>query len=237
MVIGQPTIDPARGQRQTSGCRSGVLPQARVQRSMPSASLCWGCAYEGGRWATRGVERAGGQAPHGRAAGADRHERADRQRRPLDNELPPLEKPLREGLAQIVGQPVDLDQLVLVSARRDAQAARRFFQRALTTLKVTPSEVVTDAAAVYPAVLDGLVSVRVASHRTVCQQPHRSGPRPAQAPAAADARPAHLERAAALIIAGHAFIQNLRRGHYELGPDTPPALRVTIAFAELARAI
>jgi len=45
------------------------------------------------------------------------------------------------------------------------------------------------------------------------------------------------ERAAALIIAGHAFIQNLRRGHYELGPDTPPALRVTIAFAELARAI
>jgi transposase-like protein len=40
------------------------------------------------------------------------------------------------------GQVVD----VLVSARRDAQAARRFFQRALSTLKVTPSEVVTDAA-------------------------------------------------------------------------------------------
>jgi transposase-like protein len=40
------------------------------------------------------------------------------------------------------GQVVD----VLVSARRDAQVARRFFQRALSTLKVTPSEVVTDAA-------------------------------------------------------------------------------------------
>src|SRR5262245_11741267 len=39
---------------------------------------------------------------------------------------------------------------VLVSARRDADAARRFFRRALSTLKVTPSEVVTDAAAVYP---------------------------------------------------------------------------------------
>jgi transposase-like protein len=39
------------------------------------------------------------------------------------------------------GQVVD----VLVSARRDAQVARRFFQRALSTLKVTPSEVVTDA--------------------------------------------------------------------------------------------
>jgi transposase-like protein len=37
---------------------------------------------------------------------------------------------------------------VLVSARRDADAARRFFRRALSTLKVTPGEVVTEAAAV-----------------------------------------------------------------------------------------
>jgi transposase-like protein len=40
------------------------------------------------------------------------------------------------------GQVID----VLLSARRDAAAARRFFVRALRTLKVTPSEVVTDAA-------------------------------------------------------------------------------------------
>src|SRR4051812_31420351 len=51
------------------------------------------------------------------------------------------------------GQVID----VLVSARRDAAAARRFFRRALATLKVTPSEVVTDAAPMYPAVLDELV--------------------------------------------------------------------------------
>jgi transposase-like protein len=51
------------------------------------------------------------------------------------------------------GQVID----VLVSARRDAAAARRFFRRALSTLKVTPTEVVTDAAAVYPAVLDELI--------------------------------------------------------------------------------
>jgi transposase-like protein len=44
------------------------------------------------------------------------------------------------------GQVID----VLVSARRDADAARRFFRRTLSTLKVKPSEVVTDAAAVYP---------------------------------------------------------------------------------------
>jgi transposase-like protein len=46
---------------------------------------------------------------------------------------------------------------VLVSARRDCNAARRFLRRALITLKVTPSEVVTDAAAVYPVVLDELI--------------------------------------------------------------------------------
>jgi hypothetical protein len=46
---------------------------------------------------------------------------------------------------------------VLVARRRDAAAALRFFQRALTTLKVTPTEVVTDAAPVYPAVLDELM--------------------------------------------------------------------------------
>jgi transposase-like protein len=51
------------------------------------------------------------------------------------------------------GQVID----VLVSARRDADAARRFFQRAIAVLKVKPTEVVTDAAAVYPAVLDELV--------------------------------------------------------------------------------
>jgi hypothetical protein len=37
-------------------------------------------------------------------------------------------------------------------------------------------------------------------------------------------------------IAGHAFMQNLRRGHYELAVDTPPALRAATAYTELARA-
>src|SRR4051794_23284690 len=51
------------------------------------------------------------------------------------------------------GQVID----VLLTVRRDAVAARRFFTRALRTLKVAPIEVVTDAAPVYPAVLDGLL--------------------------------------------------------------------------------
>jgi hypothetical protein len=44
-------------------------------------------------------------------------------------------------------------------------------------------------------------------------------------------------RSAARIAAGHALVQNLRRGHYELGVDARPALRIAAAFAELARAI
>ncbi|WP_426502780.1 DDE-type integrase/transposase/recombinase [Dactylosporangium sp. McL0621] len=39
------------------------------------------------------------------------------------------------------------------------------------------------------------------------------------------------------IIAGHAFIQSLRCGHYELGLDAPRGLRVAEAFTELAGAI
>ena len=50
------------------------------------------------------------------------------------------------------GQVID----VLACARRDDAAARRFFTRALRTLKVRPREVVTDAAPVYPGVLDDL---------------------------------------------------------------------------------
>jgi transposase-like protein len=45
---------------------------------------------------------------------------------------------------------------VLLSHRRDAAAARRLFARALRTLKVIPSEVFTDAAPVYPGVLEEL---------------------------------------------------------------------------------
>jgi transposase, IS6 family len=40
-----------------------------------------------------------------------------------------------------------------------------------------------------------------------------------------------------VIIAGHRFVQNLRRGHYELAAEEPAGRRVAMAFAELAGAI
>jgi transposase-like protein len=130
------------------------------------------------------------------------------------------------------GQVID----VLVSARRDADAARRFFRQALSTLKVKPTEVVTDAAAVYPAVLDELIPQAWHHVERYANNPieadhsrlkHRLRPM----------RGLRTQQAAQVIIAGHAFMQNLRRGHYELAVDAPPALRVAAAFAELTQAI
>ena len=39
------------------------------------------------------------------------------------------------------------------------------------------------------------------------------------------------------MIAGHAFVQNLRRGHYELAVEEPVTRRLAVAFNELALVI
>src|SRR3954471_7976250 len=104
----------------------------------------------------------------------------------------------------------------------------------MTTLKVRPTEVVTDAAAVYPAVLDELIPSawhhveRYANNRIEAdhsQLKHRLRPM----------RGLRTDRTAGVVIAGHAFIQNLRRGHYELGLDVPRALRVATALPNSPR--
>jgi transposase-like protein len=123
-----------------------------------------------------------------------------------------------------------------VSVRRDAQAARKFFQRAMSTLKVVPTEVLTDAAPVYPAVLDELVP-------SAWHHVERWANNPIEGDHALlkrwlrPMRGLHTDRTAQTVIAGHAFVQNLRRGHYELAVDALPALRVSAAFNELAPAI
>jgi hypothetical protein len=45
------------------------------------------------------------------------------------------------------------------------------------------------------------------------------------------------DRNARVIIAGHALVQNVRRGHYELTVEAPATRRVAVAFGELAVAI
>ena len=90
--------------------------------------------------------------------------------------------------------------------------------------------------AIYPAVLDELIPsawhhVEQYANNPIeadhSQLKHRLRPM----------RGLQTDRTAQVIIAGHAFMQNLRRGHYELGSDTAPAMRVATAFTELARAI
>jgi transposase, IS6 family len=44
-------------------------------------------------------------------------------------------------------------------------------------------------------------------------------------------------RTAQVIIAGHAVVQDLRRGHHELGLGACAEMRVSAAFTELAQAI
>jgi transposase-like protein len=45
------------------------------------------------------------------------------------------------------------------------------------------------------------------------------------------------DRSARVVIVGHAFIQNVRRGYYELAADAPANRRVAVAIDELAMAI
>jgi len=45
------------------------------------------------------------------------------------------------------------------------------------------------------------------------------------------------DHSARVIIPGYAFVQNVRRGHYELAVEEPVNRRVAVAFDELALAI
>jgi hypothetical protein len=42
------------------------------------------------------------------------------------------------------------------------------------------------------------------------------------------------DRSARIVIAGHALVQNIRRGHYELAVQAPVIQRVAVVFDELA---
>ncbi len=130
------------------------------------------------------------------------------------------------------GQVID----VFVSPRRDVRAARRFFQQAIGATKVRPAEVTTDKAPVYPGVLEALVPA--ALHCT--DQYANNGIECDHGRLKARLRPMRglkQDRSAKLIIAGQAFIQNLRRGHYELAAEKPATRRLAVAFDELAMAI
>jgi transposase, IS6 family len=129
------------------------------------------------------------------------------------------------------GQVID----VMLSQRRDGPAARRFFEGAMVHA-VRPVEVTTDRAATYPAVLDELLpgafhNLEKYANNLVEADHGRLKAR------LRPMRGLKTDRNASVMVIGHAFIQNLRRGHYELGVNAAPKRRLIDAFDELALAV
>ena len=122
----------------------------------------------------------------------------------------------------------------LLLTRRDLAAARRFFIRALRAGTI-PVEVTTDRAPAYPRVDELIPSAR----HTVEQY--------ANNPVEADhgrlktrlrpMRRLRRHRSARILAAGHAFVQNVRRGHYDIATDTSDRHRLRAAFDDLALTI
>ena len=130
------------------------------------------------------------------------------------------------------GQVID----VFVSKRRNVPAATRFFETMLAG-RDRPREITTDLAAPLLRVVDELLpdvlhdTTQYANNLIECDHGRlKSRLRPM--------RGLRTDRTASTVIRGHAFIQNLRRGHYELGVEARHVrLRVAAAFDELTDTI
>jgi IS6 family transposase len=125
---------------------------------------------------------------------------------------------------------------VYVSKRRNVGAATRFFEMMLAG-RERPREVTTDLAAPLLRVVDELLpealhdTTQYANNRIECDHGRlKARLRPM--------RGLRTDRTATVVIRGHAFVQNLRRGHYELGVEARhPRLRAAAAFDELITSI
>jgi IS6 family transposase len=114
-------------------------------------------------------------------------------------------------------------------------AGRRFFTRVLRAGTV-PAEVTTDRAPAYPRVLDELIPLALHTVERYVNNPIETD----HGRLKARLRPVRglkRHRSARILAAGHAFVQNLRRGHYELATDIPACHRIQAAFDELATTI
>lgn len=124
---------------------------------------------------------------------------------------------------------------VFVSKRRNIAAARKFFGSALA-VHGRPEEVTTDLAAPLLRVIDDLIPAAI--HKT--EQYANNRVEWDHGRLKARLRPMRglrTHRTASVVIRGHAFVQNLRRGHYELGAEADhERLRLAAAFDELADA-
>lgn len=123
-----------------------------------------------------------------------------------------------------------------VSKRRNLAAARTFFKSALA-VHGRPAEITTDLAAPLLRVIDELIPEAVhdtgqyANNRIECDHGRlKARLKPM--------RGLRTDLTASIVIRGHAFVRNVRRGHYELGVEGEhERLRLAAAFDELAKVI
>ena len=124
------------------------------------------------------------------------------------------------------GQVID----VFVSKRRNVAAATKFFEMMLAG-RGRPTDVTTDLAAPLLRVVDDLLpevlhdTTQYANSRIECDHGRlKSRLRPM--------RGLRTDRTASTVIRGIAFVQNLRRGHYELGVEARH-VRLRVAAASM----
>ena len=130
------------------------------------------------------------------------------------------------------GQVID----VHVSKRRNVSAAARFFEM-MVSGRDRPTDVTTDLAAPLLRVVDDLLPEVLHDTNQYANNPVECDHGPLKA-RLRPMRGLRTDRTASTVIRGHAFVQNLRRGHYELGVEARhERLRVAAAFDELAAAI
>jgi transposase-like protein len=99
-----------------------------------------------------------------------------------------------------------------------------------------PGEIITDRAPALANVIEDLLPTafhntgQYGNNRVECDHGRLKGRlRPM--------RELKTRRTATLVIRGHAFVQNLRRGRYELAVESAPLLRLATASDELRLAI
>jgi len=120
---------------------------------------------------------------------------------------------------------------IFVSKRRDTAAAEWFFAKAVRD-HGEPVEVTTDKSQVLAKVIADLVpdaehcTVRYANNRIESDHGRlKARLKPM--------RGLETDRTASVVIRGNTFIQNLRRGHYQLGLEANRTSRLEAAFDEL----
>ena len=124
---------------------------------------------------------------------------------------------------------------VFVSEHRDFASARAFVATSVLARRIA-TEVIADRGAALANVTPDLIPAafhdagQCESNR--CEADHgrlKARLRPM--------RGLKTDRTASVVFRGHAFVQNVRRGHYELGVEASPVFRLAAAFDELQLAI